>query len=161
MRKEEGVGRKEGACAFRLRCRGFLLIGGEIYWVPVRVTRDLKPHIVGVIKPQEICIRSDRYSLSLSSCGEKRRRVTRFERNTAVQHAEEEKEEEEDVVYSDFNFSKLERASMVAQLNIANCRRGQYEAFNCTIIILRSFEDAPCTGRQKKKRKRNNPFWEG
>lgn len=65
MLKEEGVGRKEGACAFRLRCRGFLLIGGEIYWVPVRVTRDLKPHIVGVIKPQEIYIRSDRYSLSL------------------------------------------------------------------------------------------------
>lgn len=27
---------------------GFLLIGREIYWVPVRVTYDLKPHIVGV-----------------------------------------------------------------------------------------------------------------
>lgn len=60
----EGRG-KEGACAFRLRCRGFLLIGGEIYWVPVRVTRDLKPRIAGVIKPQEICIRSDRYTLLL------------------------------------------------------------------------------------------------
>lgn len=85
----------------------------------------------------------------------------RAEHGCSTRGKEEEKEEEEDVVYSDFNFSKLERASMVAQLNIANCRRGQYEAFNCTIIILRSFEDAPCTGRQKKKRKRNNPFWEG
>lgn len=60
---EEGDAGKEGACAFRLRCTGFLLIGGEIYWVPVRVTHDLKPHIVGVIKPQEICIRSERYTL--------------------------------------------------------------------------------------------------
>lgn len=56
------------------------------------------------------------------------------------------------MVYSDFNFSKLERAGVVVQLNIANCRQGQYEAFNCTIIILRSFEDAPPAPESKEKK---------
>lgn len=66
---------------------------------------DLKPHIAGVIKPQEICIRSDTRLLE----GEKKRHGL-FDSSGAVERADGE------VVYSDFNFSKLER---VAQLSVA------------------------------------------
>lgn len=112
--EKETRGEGRGRLPLHSDAQGFFLSVEKYIGFRFALPHDLKPRIASVIKPQEICIRSDTHTHTHMRLleGEKKRHgsVIRFERSTAVERAEGE------VVYSDFNFSKLER---VAQLSVA------------------------------------------